>query len=218
MNVFLTRVKNCNRKRDFLFATHEKPIQKLCNIAYLYFIRHRSKGLLFEHDGVHWRAEIFPDSTSRNDRVIRNKFLEQFAIKRHLWSPLIGYYKFRGEVVEEIRSATAKQAVAAFLLTIVLSISPILLILIRKITGTIQVVFIYFCIYCLTTPRVLLAFMHIAVVAFCEKMYSMDLSTKTAALRREKRRSDKLLNQMLPLEVIKQVSCKWLYIPISLMF
>ncbi|OXA58781.1 Atrial natriuretic peptide receptor 1 [Folsomia candida] len=80
----------------------------------------------------------------------------------------------RGEVVEEIRSATAKQAVAAFLLTIVLSISPILLILIRKITGTIQ-------------------------------MYSMDLSTKTAALRREKRRSDKLLNQMLPLEVIKQL-------------
>ncbi|XP_035705388.1 uncharacterized protein LOC110846851 isoform X2 [Folsomia candida] len=79
-----------------------------------------------------------------------------------------------GEVVEEIRSATAKQAVAAFLLTIVLSISPILLILIRKITGTIQ-------------------------------MYSMDLSTKTAALRREKRRSDKLLNQMLPLEVIKQL-------------
>jgi guanylate cyclase len=33
----------------------------------------------------------------------------------------------------------------------------------------------------------------------------MDLSTKSTQLRREKRRSDKLLKQMLPLEVIRQL-------------
>ena len=116
---------------------------------------------------------------------------------------------WRRVVEEDLQYAEQLQSISIFILVLVLIISPILIFLVHNATQTIQV---YCCRYWFALPlkpvkriatnqRLLLS---VTVV----QAFASGLLTKTSELKRERQRCDRLLCQMLPKAVVKQLKQK----------
>lgn len=104
-------------------------------------------------------------------------------------------HQIRNDVLDNIRKASNREAIGVSILVVVLLVSPVIILLVRNAAATIQV-------------RWRDAYMERYIKhSFCLvlQMYALNLSQKAKELKKEKRKSDTLLYQMLPLSVATQL-------------
>lgn len=99
----------------------------------------------------------------------------------------------REYVDKTLMEADRKEAIGIAILVVVLLVSPIIIILVKNAAATIQV-----------NSDVTNAMLSYLNMTF-PQLYAMNLSLKAKELKREKRKSDSLLFQMLPPSVAMQL-------------
>lgn len=99
----------------------------------------------------------------------------------------------REYVDKTLMEADRKEAIGIAILVVVLLVSPIIIILVKNAAATIQV-----------SSDVTSAMLSYLNMTF-PQLYAMNLSLKAKELKREKRKSDSLLFQMLPPSVAMQL-------------
>lgn len=111
------------------------------------------------------------------------------------------YSYLRHNVEAHISEAYNNLAIAICILVVVVLVSPIIILLVRNAADTIQV-----CVY--TSGQIQICMLNMYANLYPSspsQMYAMNLSQKAKELKKEKRKSDTLLYQMLPLSVARQL-------------